>query len=104
MRRHFLNLRIDLIELKKAELSKLRRVQEANYNRVLDSDATNVEVLRGSNDALDYFEKIAQRVEKISNYPHFVPLLRYIGLAALPSIFSISIKLFQVARPIIQSI
>jgi hypothetical protein len=94
-------LRTDIIAMKRAVVEKMRQLQQNYYSRVVSDERIQIETLRQGNDALDYFEKICTKIEGISNYPHLVRLLKYIGLAMTPSFLSLAFKLYDKVSPIL---
>lgn len=90
-----LYLRKDIIALKNNTLEKIRVLQQKHYISIIEEEEINIEALKRGGEAIDYFDKICKRLDSISNYPHFVRLLRYIGLAMSPSFFLLALKLYQ---------
>lgn len=79
-------LRADIAALKKQMIEKVRSLQQANYSKVFENGASEFKVLRKEKDALEYFDKVCERVQSISNYPHWKRLIGFAGLAATSSL------------------
>ncbi|WP_156332641.1 hypothetical protein [Rhodopseudomonas sp. AAP120] len=92
-------LRTDIIAMKRVVIEKIRLLQQNYYSRIVSDEKIQIETLRQGNEALDYFEKICTKIEKISNYPHLIRLLKYLGLAMTPSFLSLGIKLYDKLSP-----
>jgi hypothetical protein len=88
-------LRADIVAVKRDMIQKMRSQQQDYWARALETSGANFEVLKQSNDALEYFDKFCARVDSIPNYPHLDRLLRYMGLALTPSVVSLAIKILE---------
>jgi hypothetical protein len=97
-------LRSDIIALKRDLADKLTSLQQAYYSSIVEEPTLDFDTLRKGNEALDYFGKVIARVEAISNYPHFMRLLKFTGLAAVPSIVSIGLSVYDHLKTIITSL
>ena len=93
-------LRTDIVALKKEALSAVRKLQQEHYAKTISS-SLSVETVREGNDALEYFERLATRIESISNYPHLKRFAAYMGLAVTPSMLSAIIEFSRETAPLI---
>jgi hypothetical protein len=96
-----LYLRTDIIALKLQAIEKLSTLQQRYYAQIVKMDNIRSETLREGREALDYFEKIDDRIQKISNYPHLATLLKYLGLALTPAVASLALKVYEVLGPML---
>jgi len=96
-----LRLRTDIIAMKRTVVERIRLLQQSYYSQIVRDERVPIETLRQGNEALDYFEKICMRIERISNYPHLIRLLKYLGLALTPSFVSLGFKLYDKLSPIL---
>jgi hypothetical protein len=94
-------LRSDLVALKHQSMRSVRQLQQEYYDRIVGARNIAVESVRDGNDALEYFEKLANRIRSISNYPHLKRFAGYVGIAIAPSVLSMALDLYEKAAPII---
>lgn len=98
-----LYLRSDIVATKRATIKKLRQLQQACYSEIVASNNLDYEKVKDGNDALEYFEKICDKVSSISNYPHLKRLIGYLGLALTPSAISFTVNyIVPFIRPLLQ--
>lgn len=94
-------LRAEIVILKREMIGRLRQQQQAYYSKITEGQDLDFETLRKGNEAFDYFEKVCERVQSISNYPHLKRLVKFVGLALTPTIISLALKLYEGLTPII---
>src|ERR1051326_379592 len=97
-------LRSDIIALKRDLAEKLTSLQQACYSSIIEGPNLDFDTLRKGNEALDYFGKVIARVEVIPNYPHLKRLLKFTGLAVIPSIISIGFSVYDHLKTIMTSL
>lgn len=94
-------LRSDIVAFKREMIARSRQQQQDYYSTITDSQELDVEKLRKGYEAFDYFEKVCERIQAISNYPHLRRLLKFFALALTPTIISLALKLYDGLAPII---
>jgi len=94
-------LRRDIVALKRTTFEKLLELQQEQYARIVDGLDTDTETLSRANEALDYFEKVRERVEKIPTLPHLKRVLNVVGIAITPSALSICVSIYDRLNPIL---
>jgi hypothetical protein len=98
-----LYLRADIVATKRATIKKLRQLQQACYFEIVKGNALDYEKVKDGNEALEYFEKVSNKVSSISNYPHLKRLIGYLGLALTPSAISFTVNyIVPFIRPLLQ--
>lgn len=97
-------LKSDIVAMKRELIGELRTLQQANYSQIIKAHGHDIEMLSKGKEALDYFDKVCSKVQTISNYPHLKRLIGSAGLAMIPSVISLAIKLYQGALPLIDPV
>jgi hypothetical protein len=97
-----LYLRSDIVAFKREMITKLRQQQQQDYySKIVEGNELDIEKLKNGYEAFDYFEKVCEKVQAISNYPHLKRLLKFLGLALTPTIISLALKLYESLSPLI---
>lgn len=97
-------LRVDLAALKRQAIDRLRHAQQRCYEELMNADRIDAVHLKSASDTLDYFDRLCSRVEAISTYPHFRRVAASALPALIPGMFSLSVKIYELAAPIIQRV
>ncbi|MDT4896719.1 MAG: hypothetical protein QOH25_1796 [Acidobacteriota bacterium] len=88
-------LRSDIVAMKREVLEKLRTLQQKNYSRIIESHGVDLETLSKGKEALDYYDNVWEKIQKIPNYPHLKRLVRALGFAVTTTTISVALKLMD---------
>jgi hypothetical protein len=81
-------LRMDIVSMKRELIKKIRRAQQIRYLKVLDGQPLESRVLEDENEALEYFDRVCNRIDGISSFPHWKRLFGSLSLALTPSLIT----------------
>lgn len=95
-------LRTDLVALKQQAVNVLREMQQKQYDNAMKSIPLGAARLRETSEAIEYFDRLCNRITKISNYPHLRWIIGSTTVAMLPTIVSGLVKTYELLSPIVQ--
>jgi hypothetical protein len=85
-------LRTDIVAMKRELIKKIRRAQQVRYSSVLEGQPLESRVVEEENEALEYFDRVCDRIDGISSLPHWKRLFASLSLALTPSLITFVLK------------